>query len=424
VYSSDGKHLYGTSYQTGVSNVFRWDFQREAMDCVTNTDIGFFRPIPTGDSLVVFMYTGSGFRPAVIADTTLTDVNAIQYLGNEVVVRHPELRDWKLPSPREVNLDSLTTYRGVYHNFRSITAASLYPVAEYYKSYTTIGVRWNFMDPLGVHGGDIVAGVSPEAPDKEMWHVKGVFHHFPWTLKAAYNRSDFYDFFGPTKVSRKGHGVVLERSDYLIADKPPLSIHGERGMVWRPRAHYNQNVLATFKEQWRGHGESRLQTPPAHDRWRRRRERTVLESRPGRRPGERELLREGNRRVRDRGADAHRSFVDLAAHRGRLLAGNRDDSFASFYFGGFGNYVDHQEVKRYRDYDRFPGAEIDEISGTNFARTMVEWTLPPLRFRRIGFPKLYCTYARPRFSPPASPPISTTRSGAKRSTGADRSTSA
>jgi hypothetical protein len=76
--------------------------------------------------------------------------------------------------------------------------------------------------------------------------------------------------------------------------------------------------------------------------------------------------------------------------------GDRDDSFASFYFGGFGNnYVDHQEVKRYRDIDRFPGKEIDEVSGTNFVKLMAEWTLPPVRFRRVGIPKFYCTYARP-----------------------------
>jgi len=80
---------------------------------------------------------------------------------------------------------------------------------------------------------------------------------------------------------------------------------------------------------------------------------------------------------------------------GGYSRGNRDDSFASFYFGGFGNnYVDHQEVKRYRDYERFPGVEIDEIAGTNFTKATVEWTLPPVRFRRVGFQQLYCTYAR------------------------------
>ena len=80
---------------------------------------------------------------------------------------------------------------------------------------------------------------------------------------------------------------------------------------------------------------------------------------------------------------------------GGYSRGNRDDSFASFYFGGFGNnYVDHQDVKRYRDYDRYPGVEIDEIAGINFTRLMVEWTLPPVKFRRVGLPQLYCTYAR------------------------------
>jgi hypothetical protein len=26
---------------------------------------------------------------------------------------------------------------------------------------------------------------------------------------------------------------------------------------------------------------------------------------------------------------------------------------------------------------------------------MAEWTLPPVRFRRVGFPLFYCTWARP-----------------------------
>jgi hypothetical protein len=397
VFSKDGRHLYGTSYQTGVSNVFRWDFARETMECVTNTDVGVFRPIPLGDSLLVFAYSGEGFHPAVISDTTLTDVNAIQYLGNEVVVRHPELRDWKLGSPRAVNLDSLTTYRGPYRNFRSITASSLYPVVEAYKAYTSVGVRWNFMDPLGVHGGDLVVGVSPDSPHDEKAHAQLAFRHFPWAIRAAYNRADFYDFFGPTKVSRKGHGVVLERSDILIADKPRF-LEYTVNAAWYgglERLPYNQNVLATFDEY--GAASASL------DYKRLQRSIGAVDDEKGVRWSlglEANLVNEdfygkGTAEL-DVGAltpiDHSSLWIRGAAGYSR---GDRDDSFASFYFGGFGNnYVDHQEVKRYRDFDRFPGAEIDEIAGTNFARFMLEWTLPPVRFRRVGIPQFYCTYAR------------------------------
>jgi hypothetical protein len=37
---------------------------------------------------------------------------------------------------------------------------------------------------------------------------------------------------------------------------------------------------------------------------------------------------------------------------------------------------------------------LNEIGGTTFLKGMLEWTLPPLRFRRLGFSSLYCTWAR------------------------------
>ena len=43
--------------------------------------------------------------------------------------------------------------------------------------------------------------------------------------------------------------------------------------------------------------------------------------------------------------------------------GDRNNTVANFYFGGFGNnYVDDKAVKRYREYDSLPGFGIDEVS--------------------------------------------------------------
>jgi hypothetical protein len=60
---------------------------------------------------------------------------------------------------------------------------------------------------------------------------------------------------------------------------------------------------------------------------------------------------------------------------------------AAIYFGGFGNnWVDHGEVKRYRDVISFPGLEINEAAGQTFGKAMLEWNLPPVRFAHFGTP--------------------------------------
>jgi hypothetical protein len=56
--------------------------------------------------------------------------------------------------------------------------------------------------------------------------------------------------------------------------------------------------------------------------------------------------------------------------------------------------VDYQDPKRYREVTNFPGVALDEIAGTNFAKTMLDLNLPPLRFRRAGTPAFYATWLR------------------------------
>ena len=75
---------------------------------------------------------------------------------------------------------------------------------------------------------------------------------------------------------------------------------------------------------------------------------------------------------------------------------DRSEPFANFFFGGFGNnYVDHQDPKRYREYQSFPGAEINEIGGRNYVKGTAEWNLPPVRFSRLGSPGFYASWIRP-----------------------------
>ena len=62
-FSKDARYLYGSSYYTGVSNIFRYEVATGAVEAVSNAETGFFRPVPLADGrLVVLNYTGEWIR--------------------------------------------------------------------------------------------------------------------------------------------------------------------------------------------------------------------------------------------------------------------------------------------------------------------------------------------------------------------------
>jgi hypothetical protein len=90
----------------------------------------------------------------------------------------------------------------------------------------------------------------------------------------------------------------------------------------------------------------------------------------------------------------HNSSVWLRGSLGKSF-GDGSNPFANFYFGGFGNnWVDHQQISRYREYYSFPGVALDAIGSTSFAKGLVEWNAPPVKFKRLGNTAVYCNWAR------------------------------
>jgi hypothetical protein len=401
VCSSDGRYLYGTSYLTGVSNVFRYDLVEKRMEALSNAETGYFRPLPVaGDSVIVFSFTGKGFVPVMIPDKPIEDVKEISYLGTAVVEKYPELMGWTLGSPLDVNLDSLVTGTPDYHSVRDMRFTAAYPIAECYKTTAAVGMRANFMDPLWQNSVDVSLSYSPvdDIPENERLHFKVKYENWRWQIRGAYNRADFYDFFGPTKTSRKGYGVGVQFKGYPLSDGPrsleyaisaahygglekmPLyqnidvsydnfytagaslrykcvrgtigAVEAEKGVLWSLNAD-NSIVLSELYPQFYATFDWGLLLPIDH------------------------------------------SSLWLRTAAGYSL-GDADESFANFYFGGFGNnWIDHAaSVNRYREFYSFPGAELNAIGGTNFGKALLEWTLPPLRFKRIGVASLYANWAR------------------------------
>jgi hypothetical protein len=405
VFSPDGRFLYGSSYFTGVSNIFRYDFATKKLDAVTNTDSGFFRPIPLGgDELIVFRYTGRGFVPSRITARPIDDVAPITFLGERTIAKHPVLKTWLVgsaaPAASRVSVQPAAPVPGTYRLGGGLQRESFYPIVQGYKHTQAVGWRVNLSDPLQLNRASASISVSPgsDLPGRERVHFRADYERYDWKAHAAWNDADFYDLFGPTKVSRKGYNVTVAHSNTLIFDQPKrmtLKLQGVAAGNLDQLPQF-QNVAVNVDRLYSGEAELSY---------------TDVRSSLGHVDDEKGHLWSAVFQTDYVNASL---FTRLFGHYDvgwalpaghssvwlRTAAGaspqRAGEPFANFYFGGFGNnYVDRGEIKRYREYYAFPGARLNEIAGRNFVRSLVEWELPPFRFSRAGTPGFYLSFLRP-----------------------------
>jgi hypothetical protein len=404
VFSADGRFLYGSSYYTGASNLFRYEIATKQLEAVTNAETGFFRPVPLGppnnDEVIAFRFTGQGFTPVRLTVRPLQDVSPITFLGEQTVEKHPVLKTWQVGSPNDVPYDAMPKTEGTYHLAGGLLMESAYPILQGYKDSAAVGMRVNLSDPLQFNRAMLAASFSPDTRLKaaERAHVRAEYKRYDWTARGSWNDADFYDLFGPTKVSRKGYAVSVGHTNTLIADQP-------------------RNMQLTVQGRFSGHLDQLPEyqnVPVKVDKLLSINADLVYKNERGSlgavdaEKGVRWTVNLRNDYVNSTDFTRLYGTFDAGAplpmgHSSvwlRSAAGfspqNRTEPFANFFFGGFGNnYVDHGDEKRYRTYASFPGAEIGAIGGRNFVRTLAEWNLPPVRFSRAGTPTFYLSWMRP-----------------------------
>ncbi|MEI6576996.1 MAG: hypothetical protein WCO63_12540 [Bacteroidota bacterium] len=400
VFSPDGKYLYGTSYITGVSNVFRISLETRQPEILTNATRGFFRPLPvSADSMLILEYTGDGMVPGMMKIDTVPNVNAIEYLGQRVYQKYPEVETWMLKPPSTINLDSIGVIEKRYVPTKEMKLANAYPIVQGYKSYIAGGYRMNFSDPMGLNSLTLKLSYSPYPvlPLKENVHLSAEYSIWNWSFSGNYNYADFYDLFGPTKFSRAGYSIsgkyykLLNRlspgkTDFYVK----LTAYGDLETL-----PFYQNIASAYTELFVG-------TINFHKSYLKR-SLGAIEPEQG----------------YDWNVYAYSSFARNIFYPqlinnfdvGLLLPsrntslwfrtsagqsfGESDKSNSYFYFGGFGNnYIDYRPTQQYRELSRFPGVQIDGISALNYGKLSTEIDFRPIRFRKLGFLAFYTTYAR------------------------------
>jgi len=404
VFSPDGRYLYGSSYFTGVSNIYRYELATEKLDAVSNAALGFFRPLPLDDSqLIVLRYSAEGFVPTQIEVRPTEDLSAVTFLGEQVAEKYPAVQSWVAQVPSTIPYQSQIVRQGPYRPAHDLSLDSLIPMIQGYRDSVALGANARFGDPLGLDWINVDSSYSPDAalPSKQRLHVMVTAHVPEWTAGAAWNRADFYDLFGPTKRSLAGYNGYVSYDHFMVYDPPQtmdvtakVAFYG--GLDTLPGF---QNVPSPYSNLLTFEGGiasvDTRSSPGAVDAetghtW-------SLKAHAYAAPGEFVPRVTGTFDVGFPLPLNHSSiWLRTAAS---VSAGARADPLANAYLGGFGNnYVDsgaNGSAQRYRDPLSMPGFELDALQGKSVAKAMLEWCLPPLRFEALGSPGFYVSWARP-----------------------------
>ena len=379
VFSADGRWLYGSSYYTGVSNIFRFEPATGRTVPVSNAEVGLFRPLPLADdTLVAMAYTGEGLLPSLLKPEPLQQLSAIRFLGTELVERHPVLKTWQVDSPTTVDAAALVTARGIYRPLERMELLSAYPVLQGYKDTAGLGWRVNLGDWLSYADASLTVAVTPDKrlPAAEQLHVQAKGRYLGWRGTLGWNRSDFYDLFGPTQRSRKGWQAQLGYDLPLIFDTPRrldlrLDLARYTGIDTLPGA---QTAAA---------GSSTLTTAELGLKYRNlRRSLGAVDDEKGVGADGLITLRSADGRITPQvqaGLELgwslpwpHASLWSRTA--AGASRGDRANTLANFYFGGFGNnWVDNGTVQRYREAASLPGFDIDAISAARSCASKLSW---------------------------------------------------
>jgi hypothetical protein len=403
VFAPNSKTMYGTSYYTGVSNVYRWDIASGKWDVVSNASTGFFHPMPQADgSLIAYDYSGEGLRPVRFQPQVNEDLGTVDFLGTQVIKKWPELKSWGVGSPAKIDLDSMVTAQRMYRPGGRMKLATMYPMIEGYKKFASPGWFFHFEDPMQFNQFNLSVSATPFAKGlntKERFHLSAQYKTVNWDIKAKHNGGDFYDLFGPVVRSRKGNSLSVKYDKTRIYDPPrQMDLWGSAAIytglevlpsaqnVPSPRNIFSTEIGAKYTNTRKALGgvdhekgiEWRAMADVDYDI-----DHTTAFPK----------IYGGV----DYGIPLPMRNSSLWLYgSGGLGWGDRKNPLGAYYFGSFrNNYVDDRPEKRYREMEAFPGFEIDEISARRFAKLTAEVNLPPVRFAEVGTPLFYLSYVRP-----------------------------
>lgn len=388
-WSSDDKYLFWNAYTNGVSNIYRCNLETGEILALTHNLTGFFKPVPIStDSLFAFKFSSNGFIPAIIPIQEAERLPAINYLGQSVLNKNPEVMDWTVSRLSDSTAHMEITEEKKYNSLGSLKLQTFIPIISGFQKSKVLGFFAHLADPVLRNEISFEIGVSPfkEILDKVRYHVKFKYdYNQTFYFAVEHNPNDFYDLFNKRKRGTLGNRFAIGHKDFWIYDNPLKVKQSTELSYYTDTRFINDNLVEVSEPDFYVF-------------------RTEFEYKNLRRSIGSFDFEQGNHflfHIIGYGADLEKFEVAPGTYfewdnytsylfphnvlRFKLAAGyhylNENLIQAQYFFGGFGNReVENEPVRQYEKVFRFPGVPIYSIPTDKFLKIMISNVFPPLRF--------------------------------------------
>ena len=393
-WSFDGNYLYWNAYTNGVSNIYRYDLQSEEKIPLSNTTIGLFRPAEVSkDSMVAMEFSIDGFTPVKFAIKQAERLPAINYFGQKILDKAPDLYKLNLKPANEVIDKNTFTEEKSFSSFADISVRTFIPIVSGFQSRVVLGLFTQLNDALLTHDFILEAGVSPfkETTKDIKFHLRFKYSYKQRLILAVeHNSPDFFDLFNKRERGMLGSRYAIGYNHYWVYDNPlkvkqntELSFYNGIKFINDNLTEVRQPDYAILKSDldiqnlrksigsidWESGDQIKLSL-------------MGYGSNPEAPKFSGQLM-----------AEWHKLTLFLVDHNVLHFKScigyhfiNEQLPETMFYFGGFGNReIENESVKQFEKMFRFPGIPIYSLISDKFFKVMIENSFPPIRIPDISF---------------------------------------
>jgi hypothetical protein len=393
-WSYDGNSLYWNAYTNGVSNIYRYDLQTEEIIPISNTIVGLFRPVEVSkDSMVAMEFSLDGFIPVKFAIKKSERLPAINYFGQEILDKAPELYDLNLKPINNQNGKNSFSGEESFSSFGDISVRTFIPIVSGFQSRVLLGLYTQLNDALLTHDLIMEAGVTPfkETTNDVKFHLRLKYSYKQKLILAVeHNAPDFFDLFNKRKRGMLGSRYAIGYNHYWVYDNPlkvkqntELSFYDGIKFINDNLTEVSQPDYVILKSDidiqnlrksigsidWESGDQIKLSL-------------MGYGSNPETPKFSGQLMVEWYKLLlflTDHNILQFRSFAGYHFVNDQLPE-------TMFFFGGFGNRaIENEPVKQFEKMFRFPGVPIYSITSDKFLKVMVENSFPPLRIANVSF---------------------------------------